>query len=184
MIDVEKAVKILGKKNIYLLHANSEYPTKNIQDINLNVIKTLKKKFNINKVGYSDHTIYREVPIISVALGAKVIEKHFTINKKMKGPDHKASLSPLELIQAVKDVKMTNLLLGSYQKKPSQSEKKNIKVIRKSLIAKTKIKKGDILNDQNIIFKRPQLQNNAELYFKVLGKKSKKNFKKEQIIKL
>ena len=183
IIEIKKAVNILGKKNLYLLHANSEYPTKNIQDINLNIIKTFKKIFNMDKVGYSDHTIYREVPIISVALGAKVIEKHFTINKKMKGPDHKASLSPIELIQAVEDVKKANLLLGSFEKKPSHSEKKNIKIIRKSLIAKKKIKKGEILNDQNIIFKRPQLQNNAELYFKVLGKKSKKDFKKDQIIK-
>ena len=183
MNEVKKAVNILGKKNLYLLHANSEYPTKNIQDINLNVIKTLKKIFNIDKVGYSDHTIYREVPIISVALGAKVIEKHFTINKKMKGPDHKASLSPTELIQAVADVKKTNLLLGSYEKKPSSSKKKNIKIIRKSLVAKKKIKKGEILSDQNITFKRPQSKNNAELYFKVLGNKSKKNFKKDQVIK-
>ena len=119
IIEIKKAVNILGKKNLYLLHANSEYPTKNIQDINLNIIKTFKKIFNMDKVGYSDHTIYREVPIISVALGAKVIEKHFTINKKMKGPDHKASLSPIELIQAVEDVKKANLLLGSFEKKPS-----------------------------------------------------------------
>jgi N,N'-diacetyllegionaminate synthase len=182
--EVKKAIDILGKKNLYLLHANSEYPTKNFQDINLNVIKTFQKKFNIDKVGYSDHTIYREVPIIAVALGAKVIEKHFTISKKLKGPDHKASLSPKELIQTINDVKRSNLLLGSYEKKPSDSEKKNIKIIRKSLIAKSNIKKNELFSDQNIIFKRPQSKNNSTLYLKILGKKSKKSFRKDEIIKI
>ena len=156
--EVEKAIEILGKKNLYLLHANSEYPTERFQDINLNVIKTFQKRFNIDKVGYSDHTIYREVPIIAVALGAKVIEKHFTISKKLKGPDHKASLSPKELIQTINDVKRSNLFLGSYEKKPSNSERKNIKIIRKSLIAKTSIKKNELFSDQNIIFNRYQLE--------------------------
>ena len=182
--EVKKAVNILGKKNIYLMHANSEYPTKNIEDINLNVINTFKKEFNIDKVGYSDHTIYKEAPIIAVALGAKVIEKHFTINKKLKGPDHKASLSPKELIQTIKDVRISNLLLGSYEKKPSISEAKNISSIRKSLIATQDIKRNELFNDQNIIFKRPQTQNNSTLYLKILGKKSKRNFKKNQIIKI
>lgn len=182
--EVKKAIDILGKKNLYLLHANSEYPTKSFQDINLNVIKTFQKRFNINKVGYSDHTIYREVPIIAVALGAKVIEKHFTISKKLKGPDHKASLSPKELIQTINDVKRSNLLLGSYKKKPSNSERKNIKIIRKSLIAKKSIKKNELFSDQNIIFKRPQSKNNSALYLKILGKKSKKPFRKDQVIKI
>lgn len=182
--EVQKAIKILGKKNLYLLHANSEYPTKNIKDINLNVIKTFKKKFNIENVGYSDHTIYREVPVMAVALGAKVIEKHFTISKKLKGPDHKASLSPKELIQTINDVKRSNLLLGSYEKKPSNSERKNIKIIRKSLIAKNSIKKNELFSDQNIIFKRPQSKNNSALYLKILGKKSKKSFRKDEMIKI
>jgi N,N'-diacetyllegionaminate synthase len=182
--EVKIAVNILGKKNLYLLHANSEYPTKDIKDINLNILKTFKKEFNIDKVGYSDHTIYREVPIIAVGLGAKVIEKHFTINKNLKGPDHKASLSPEELVQTIKDIKKSNLLLGSYKKKPSNSEKKNIKIIRKSLVAKKNINKKDLFNDQNITFKRPQSKNNSMLYLKILGKKSKKNFKKNEIIKL
>jgi len=182
--EVEKAIDILGKKNLYLLHANSEYPTKSFQDINLNVIKTYQKKFNIDKVGYSDHTIYREVPIIAVALGAKVIEKHFTLSKKLKGPDHKASLSPKELIQTINDIKRSNLLLGSFKKKPSNSERKNIKIIRKSLIAKNSIKKNELFSDQNIIFKRPQSKNNSALYLKILGKKSKKTFKKDELIKI
>ncbi len=181
--EVKKAINLLGKKNLYLLHANSEYPTKNVDDINLNVLKTFKKKFNIDKVGYSDHTIYREVPVIAVALGAKVIEKHFTVNKKLKGPDHKASLSPKELFQTIKDIKRSNLLLGSYKKQPSKSEKKNIKIIRKSLIAKRDINKNDIFNDKNITFKRPQLKNNAIIYLKIFKKKSKKNFKKDELIK-
>jgi len=182
--EVEKAINILGKKNLYLLHANSEYPTKSFQDINLNVIKTYQKKFNIDKVGYSDHTIYREVPIIAVALGAKVIEKHFTLSKKLKEPDHKASLSPKELIQTINDIKRSNLLLGSFKKKPSNSERKNIKIIRKSLIAKNSIKKNELFSDQNIIFKRPQSKNNSALYLKILGKKSKKTFKKDELIKI
>ena len=106
------------------------------------------------------------------------------INKKLKGPDHKASLSPKELIQTIKDVRMSNLLLGSYEKKPSISEAKNISSIRKSLIATQDIKRNELFNDQNIIFKRPQTQNNSTLYLKILGKKSKRNFKKNQIIKI
>ena len=105
----------MGKKNLYILHANSEYPTKNLKDINLNVIKTLQNKLKIEKVGYSDHTIYREVPIIAVAMGASVIEKHFTINKKLKGPDHKASLSPQELIKTVNDIKKQIQYLDSFE---------------------------------------------------------------------
>ena len=124
ILEIKKAVSILGKKNLYILHANSEYPTKSLHDINLNVIKTLQNQLKIKTVGYSDHTIYREVPIIAVAMGANVIEKHFTINKKLKGPDHRASLSPQELIKTVDDIKKTNLILGSYLKKPTNSEKK------------------------------------------------------------
>ena len=102
----------------------------------------------IEKVGYSDHTIYREVPIIAVAMGANVIEKHFTINKKLKGPDHKASLSPQELIKTVNDIKKTNSILGSYLKKPTNSEKKNIKIIRKLLFAKKNIVKNEVFSDK------------------------------------
>ncbi len=184
IIEIKKAISILGKKNLYILHANSEYPTKNLNDINLNVIKTLQNQLKIKTVGYSDHTIYREVPIIAVAMGANVIEKHFTINKKLKGPDHKASLSPQELIKTVKDIKKTNSILGSYLKKPTNSEKKNIKVIRKSLYAKKNIFKNEIFNDKNIIFKRPLVKNNGHLYLRILGKRSKRNYKKNQLIEL
>lgn len=184
ILEIKKAISILGKKNLYILHANSEYPTKNLYDINLNVIKTLQNKLKIKTVGYSDHTIYREVPIIAVAMGANVIEKHFTINKKLKGPDHRASLSPQELIKTVDDIKKTNLILGSYLKKPTNSEKKNIKIIRKSLFAKKNIVKNEIFNDKNIIFKRPLVKNNGHLYLRILGKKSKRNYKKNQLIRL
>ena len=181
--EIKKAINILGKKNLYLLHANSEYTTKNLNDINLNVLKTFQNKLKINKVGYSDHTLLREVPIIAVALGASVIEKHFTINKKLKGPDHKASLSPIELVETINDIKKVNSILGSYSKRVSNSERKNLKIIRKSLFAKIKIKKGDLFNDENIIFKRPLIKNNGSLYSYILGKKSKKNFKKDELIK-
>ena len=184
ILEIKKAISILGKKNLYILHANSEYPTKKLKDINLNVIKTLQNKLKIEKVGYSDHTIYREVPIIAVAMGANVIEKHFTINKKLKGPDHKASLSPQELIKTVNDIKKTNSILGSYLKKPTNSEKKNIKIIRKSLFAKKNIVKNEVFSDKNIIFKRPLVKNNGHLYLSILGKKSKRNYKKNQLIKL
>lgn len=184
ILEIKKAISILGKKNLYILHANSEYPTKNLNDINLNVLKTLQNQLKIEKVGYSDHTIYREVPIIAVAMGANVIEKHFTINKKLKGPDHKASLSPQELIKTVSDIKKTNSILGSYLKKPTNSEKKNINIIRKSLFAKKNIFKNEVFNDKNIIFKRPLVKNNGHLYFSILGKKSKRNYKKNQLIKL
>ena len=163
------------------MHANSDYPSKNINDINLNILKTFKKKFKIDKIGYSDHTIFREVPIIAVTLGAKVIEKHFTTSKKLKGPDHMASLSPKHLIQTVNDIKKTNKIMGSFIKRPTKSEKKNIKIIRKSLFAKKDIHIGEVFSDKNIIFKRPLIKNNGNIYFKILGRKSKKKFKKKRI---
>tara|TARA_B100000989_G_scaffold289205_1_gene260751 strand:- start:753 stop:1748 length:996 start_codon:yes stop_codon:yes gene_type:complete len=184
LIEIQKAINILGKKNLYLMHANSDYPSKNINDINLNILKTFKKKFKIDKIGYSDHTIFREVPIIAVTLGAKVIEKHFTTSKKLKGPDHMASLSPKHLIQTVNDIKKTNKIMGSFIKRPTKSEKKNIKIIRKSLFAKKDIHIGEVFSDKNIIFKRPLIKNNGNIYFKILGRKSKKKFKKNEFIEI
>ena len=144
--EIEDAVEVLiesgtNKENITILHCNTEYPTP-FEDVNLRAMLTIKNAFNV-KVGYSDHTKGIEVPIAAVALGAEVIEKHFTLDRNMEGPDHKASLEPAELRQMVDSIRNIEKALGNGMKKPSPSESKNKVIVRKSLVAKTDIKKGD-----------------------------------------
>ena len=170
------------KKNITLLHCTSEYPTP-MNEVNLKAILSMKKKFK-TKVGLSDHTLGSEVAIAAVALGAEVIEKHITLNKKMLGPDHKASLNPKELSYLVRSVRNIEKALGDGVKRPTKSEKKNIPIVRKYIVASKEIKKGDKFSNNNITIKRSG--KGLEPYFipKVLGKISKKNFEKDEIIKL
>ena len=127
------------KSNIIVLHANTEYPTP-MEDVNLNAMITIRNLFKV-AVGYSDHTLGLEVDIAAVALGAKCIEKHFTLNRNMRGPDHKASLEPKELKHMVRSIRNVEQALGDGTKKPTKSEKKNIKIVRKSIVAKTQIRK-------------------------------------------
>ena len=141
--DVDLAMEVLtssglSRDKITLLHCNTEYPTP-YGDVNLNSMKTLGTAFGVN-VGYSDHTLGIEVPIAAIAMGASVIEKHFTLDKTMKGPDHRASLEPEELKIMVKVIRNIELALGNSTKKLSKSEKKNIYIVRKSIIAKIPIK--------------------------------------------
>ena len=169
------------KKNITVLHANTEYPTP-YEDVNLRSMISIGKKFNI-KYGYSDHTLGYEVCIAAVSMGAKCLEKHFTLNRNMKGPDHKASLEPNELKEMIRAVRNIEKALGKKTKKPSKSEKYNLKIVRKSLVAFRNIKKGEIFTDQNLTAKRP---GNGLSPFKIkhlLGKKSLRNYKKDQQIK-
>lgn len=170
----------LKKDQIYLMHCNTSYPTPD-KDANLKCILTMKKKFN-TKIGYSDHTSGIIAPILAVALGAKIIEKHFTINKKLQGPDHQASLEPNEFYDMVKKIRQTEILLGSQNKKITNSEKKNIKVVRKSIVASTFIKKGEILNEKNLDTKRPLKGICASKWEFILGRKAKKNYKKNDFI--
>ena len=162
------------KKNITILHCSSDYPAKK-NDLNLLSIPFLKKKFNIN-VGYSDHSLGLDASFTAVALGAKVIEKHFTTNNNLNGPDHKASLNPIQLTDLVNGIRNIESTLGSYVKKPSAPELKNLKFIRKFIVAKKKIKKGEKFSEKNLTTKRALVGIPASKWDLVIGKKAKKNF--------
>ena len=165
-----------------LLHCNTEYPTP-FEDVNLFAMKTLKEKFNIS-VGYSDHTLGIEVPIAAVALGARIIEKHFTLDRSMPGPDHAASLEPNELKTMIEKIRNIQISLGDGVKKPSKSEIKNIPIARKSIVAKTLIKKGEIFSEKNITTKRPGLGISPMEWNELLGTQSKYDFEIDDLIKV
>ena len=183
--EIKQSIKYLkkgGAKNsdITLLHCNSAYPTPP-KDCNLRSMNTIKDIFKTS-VGYSDHTNKIDIPVIAVALGAEVIEKHFTLNNKMKGPDHKSSLNPRDFSLMVKKIKDTEIIIGNGIKKPSPSEIKNLKFIRRGIYSKINIKKGEFFSENNIFCIRPLNKNGAENWFNVVGKKSKKNYFKNQTI--
>ena len=182
--EINMAIKILKKKNrkIILLHCNTEYPT-HFEDINLNAMLSLKKQFNLD-VGYSDHSLGIQVPIVAASLGAKVIEKHFTISKKMVGPDHVASLNPKELISMVKAIRSTEVILGKRKKFVTKSEKKNILIARKSLFASKNIKKGEKFSLNNLVSLRPGFGISPIKIDKVCRLRAKKHFSKGQLIKI
>ncbi|NQU80350.1 MAG: N-acetylneuraminate synthase [Bacteroidetes bacterium] len=185
--EIEDALDILTesgtKKNqITVLHCNTEYPTPS-EDVNLKAMLTLRDSFKI-KVGYSDHTLGIDVPIAAVALGAKVIEKHFTLDKNMEGPDHQASLDPSELKQMVKSIRNIEKSLGDGIKKPSKSEMKNKPIARKSIIASRTIEKGEIFSEENITIKRPGNGISPMRWEEVVGKVSQKDFQTDQIIEI
>ncbi|MDB9983197.1 N-acetylneuraminate synthase [Candidatus Pelagibacter sp.] len=184
--DIQEAIKILTKgilkrKDIIVLHCNSAYPTP-LEDVNLNVLTTLQKKLKI-KIGYSDHTQGIEVSTAAVSMGAKVIEKHFTINKKLPGPDHKASLDPKELSQLVDYIRKIDTAKGRFIKIPTKSELINKHVVRKSIVAIKEIKIGDRFTKANIFVKRPSTGMSPMSFDKLLGKKSKKYYSFDQLIK-
>lgn len=183
MEDVENALNILknnGVHDITVLHCTTEYPTP-FEHVNLKAMETIKNKFNI-KVGYSDHTKGIEVPIAAVAMGALVIEKHFTLDKKMKGPDHKASLEPDELKVMIKYIRNIEKVLGNGIKAPSKSEIKNMKIARKSIVAKCDIKKGEVFTEGNISVKRPGNGISPMNWYKVLGKIAIRDFIEDELI--
>ena len=172
----------LPRRKIKILHCNTEYPSL-LEDINLRAIVEINNKLGV-EVGYSDHTTSVLVPSIAVALGAKIIEKHFTLDRKLPGPDHSASLIPQEFKKMVENIRNTELSLGNGIKKPSKSEKKNINIVRKSIVAKCKIKKGEKFTEDNLIAKRPGKGINPMFWKKVIGRKAKKAFKKDDFIVL
>ena len=185
--EVEFAIKILKKnglnnKKILVLQCTTDYPTQ-LKDVNLNAMTAMKKKFKV-EVGLSDHTIGHEASISAVSLGAKIIEKHITLNNNMKGPDHKASLNPKKFKELVAKIRNVEILLGNHLKKPSKSELKNKKIVRKSIVAKNNIKKGEIFSDANIICKRPEGGISPIYWNNIIGKKSKQNFKVDDFISL
>ncbi len=187
MKDIEAALKVLtdnglSKDKISILHCNTEYPTP-FKDVNLLAMNELKKRFGV-RVGYSDHTKGIEVPIAAVALGAEIIEKHFTLDRNMEGPDHKASLEPDELKAMVSAIRNIELALGDGHKTVSESERKNIAVARKSIVAAKNIKAGEVFNENNLTVKRPGNGISPMDWEKVIGKTAKKDFVEDQLIEL
>jgi len=185
MNEISNALDILiysgtKKKNKKILHANTEYPTP-MEDVNLKAMVSIGEKLDI-KFGYSDHTLGIEVGIAAVAMGASCIEKHFTLDRNMDGPDHKASLEPTELKKMVKSIRNIELALGDGIKRPSKSELKNIQIVRKSIVTKTKIKKGDNFTVNNLTIKRPGTGMSPMKWDKIIGSVAKKNFNKDEQI--
>ena len=170
----------LSKEKITLLQCNTEYPTPT-EDVNLNAMSEMEKKFNI-AVGYSDHSQSTILPAFAVVKGAKVIEKHITLDKKMPGPDHSASLCPEEFTEMVKHIRNAEISLGSNRKLPTSSEKKNIPIVRKSIVAKKNILKGEIFSEDNLTTKRPATGISPMKWDKIIGKRSKKDYHKDQLI--
>lgn len=183
--EIEAALDVLrenGSNDIVVLHCNTEYPTP-MEDVNLRAMLTIKEAFKV-EVGYSDHTLGIEVPIAAVALGAKVIEKHFTLDKNMEGPDHKASLEPNELKEMVKAIRNIEKALGNGIKKPSKSELKNKQLVRKSIVAKRFIKKGEVFTEENITVKRPGNGISPMRWDEIIGKVANKDYKEDELIEI
>lgn len=185
MSEIEEAVELLhkyGAGELTLLHCNTQYPTP-YEDVNLRAMNTLKERFGV-EVGYSDHTPGIEVPVAAVAMGATVIEKHFTLDKNMPGPDHKASLEPQELAAMVSAIRNIEKSMGDGRKKPSASECPNKAVARKSIVAARKIRKGEIFTEENMTTKRPGSGISPMKWFEVLGQESPCDFEEDELIKL
>ncbi len=180
--DAVKVLKEFGTTDITLLHCTTEYPAP-YDSVNLNAMLTLQKEFGFN-VGYSDHTNGIEIPIAAVSMGATVIEKHFTLDKNMEGPDHKASLEPDELKQMVQSIRNVEAAFGNGIKQPSKAEKKNIAIARKSIVAKCEIKKGQTFTEENLTTKRPGNGISPMKWNDVLEKVAKKDFSVDEIIEL
>lgn len=187
MSEIHDALKVLldhgaKKENIVVLHCNTEYPTP-FEDANLKAMLSIKDEFNV-RVGYSDHTLGIEAPVAAVALGATVIEKHYTIDKSMEGPDHAASLDPSALKAMVTAIRNIEKALGAGAKVPSKSETKNKVIARKSIVAAREIKAGELLTEDNITVKRPGNGISPMLWYDVLGKRAVRDFQTDELIEL
>ncbi len=183
MEEIGDCIRILrqyGTRDITLLHCNTEYPTP-YSDVNLNVLATLRSAFGL-PVGYSDHTIGIEVPVAAAALGAVVIEKHFTLDKSLPGPDHPASLDPQELRQMVRSIRNIEQAMGGTDKKPTESEKKNIDIARKSLVAACTIQKGELFTEENLTTKRPGSGISPMRWFEYIGRPASREFLEDEMI--
>ena len=184
--EIRFALKILTgagtpKSKIIILHCNSAYPTP-LKDVNLLAMCKMRDSLKI-EVGYSDHTVGIDVPVAAVALGAKIIEKHITLNRYMDGPDHMASLEPDDFSNMIRSIRRVESALGTHQKKVSISEKQNLLAVRKSIVASRDIAKGEFFSAQNITCKRPGNGISPVKWVSVLGRKAKRKFlKDEQIV--
>ena len=179
--DIKNALNILKNNEVALLHCSVEYPTP-LENARLNRIVVMNKLFKKNIIGYSDHTIGIDAPIIAYTLGAKIIEKHFTLDHNMEGPDHKASLEPDELKQMVDGIRKTEKALGNGIKTASPSEKKNIQIARKSIVARRNIEKGEILTEENLAVKRPGNGISPMRWYEVIGTKAIRDFSEDEMI--
>ena len=185
--EIEDALDVLieagtPREKITILHCNTEYPTP-YKDVNLKAMLTIKEAFKV-KVGYSDHTLGIEIPIAAIALGAEVIEKHFTLDKKLPGPDHQASLEPEELKKMIEAIRNVEKALGTGIKKPSDSERKNLPIVRKSIVAKRNIKKGEMFSEENLTVKRPGTGISPMRWNEIIGKRASRDFEKDEVIDL
>lgn len=183
--EVEEAVNVLkenGAGEITLLHCTTEYPAP-FESVNLRAMTTLREKFG-TEVGYSDHTVGFEAAVAAAVLGASVIEKHFTLNHNMEGPDHKASLEPEEFEVMVNNIRLIEKALGDGVKQPAEAEKKNIAIARKSIVAAKDIKKGEIFTEDNITVKRPGSGISPMKWFEVLGTEAVRDFGEDELIEL
>lgn len=181
--EVEEAVETIfktGNNKLILLHCTSNYPT-TYEDVNLRAMLTIKEAFKL-PIGYSDHTIGIEVPIAAVALGAKVIEKHFTLDKNMEGPDHKASLEPYELKMMVNSIRNIEIAMGDGVKRCSKSEENTKSVARKSIVANRNINKDEIITINDVSFKRPEQGLKPKYIDLIIGKKARRNIKVNEFI--
>ena len=185
MEEISSAIKVLeenGTKDITILHCTTEYPAP-IKDVNLRVMGTMRDVFGY-PVGYSDHTQGIDVDLAAVALGATVIEKHFTLDRNLPGPDHKASLEPAELKAMVEGIRKIEMALGTAEKKPSDAEMKNRLVARKSIVAKTNIKCGELLSEDNITTKRPGSGISPMKWNDIIGTRAIKDFQEDELIEI
>ena len=183
--EIIKAANIFHKnkkKNVVFLHCITLYPPKNLKSINLNNIVSLKKLTKFN-TGYSDHSTLTEIPLIAASLGAKIIEKHFTLSKKMKGWDHTISADPKEMQQLVRSTKLCKILKGKFERIVSNDEKKLSKIMRRGIYVSNEIKKGQIFSEKNIILQRPETKLKANFYLNVIGKRSKNNLNINYLLK-
>ena len=185
MEEVKDALRVLrenGAEDISLLHCTTEYPAP-YADVNLSAMKTMEKEFGL-PVGYSDHTQGIEVPVAAVAMGATIIEKHFTLDKNMEGPDHKASLEPDELAQMIAAIRNIEQAIGTGEKVPAESEIKNKAVARKSIVAKCSIKKGEVFCEDNLTTKRPGNGISPMKWFDILGTQAIRDFEEDELIEV
>tara|TARA_B100000886_G_C20420266_1_gene491228 strand:- start:522 stop:1526 length:1005 start_codon:yes stop_codon:yes gene_type:complete len=185
MKEINKVILFLKKNKVTkekltVLHCTTNYPT-NLNQVNLNSMLSIKKKFNVN-CGYSDHTDGILVPVIAVSVGAKIIEKHFTLNKNDIGPDHKSSLEYLDFKEMVSQIRSIKVIFGSPNKPISKVEKLNSKLVRKSIVAVVKIKKGEKFNKNNITLKRPGTGLSPLKWFDVIGTMAKKDYNPDDLI--
>lgn len=183
LAEVREAVWLLkknGTRKITVLHCNTQYPTP-MEDVNLNAMLTIRNELHV-PVGYSDHSEGIEVAIAAAALGAEVIEKHFTLDRGMEGPDHKASMEPSGLKQMIKCIRNIEKALGSSEKKAGASERENLAVVRKSIVAAKNIHSGEVFSEDNLTVKRPGTGISPMNWYEVIGKRAEKDYMADEII--